>query len=115
MWDPTSSRSTTIERDGDELVITGRKSFITNAGDAAFYCILGREDEGYSLVLVPADTDGLEVEHPHQIIAPHILGDVVLTGARAHRPSHRRAVPASRARHPRDVPRQRRGGSSRPS
>ena len=76
------SITTTIERDGDELVITGRKSFITNAGDAAFYCILGREDEGYSLVLVPADTDGLEVEHPHQIIAPHILGDVVLTGAR---------------------------------
>ena len=76
------SITTTIERDGDELVITGRKSFITNAGDAAFYCILGREDEGYSLVVVPADNAGLRIEHPHQIIAPHILGDVVLTGAR---------------------------------
>jgi acyl-CoA dehydrogenase len=74
--------TTKIARDGDELIVTGRKSFITNAGDAAFYCVLGREDEGYSLVLVPADNDRLSIEHPHQILAPHILGDVLLDGAR---------------------------------
>jgi acyl-CoA dehydrogenase len=76
------SISTTIERDGDELVVTGRKSFITNAGDAAFYCVLGREGGGYSLVLVPADNERLAVEHPHQILAPHVLGDVILDHAR---------------------------------
>src|SRR5215207_8082125 len=65
--------TTTIESDGDELVVTGRKSFITNAGDADFYCVLGREGDGYSLVLVPTDTTGLAVEHPHQILAPHVL------------------------------------------
>ncbi len=68
--------------DGDDLVVTGHKSFITNAGDADFYCVLGREDDGYSLVLVPATATGLSVEHPHQIIAPHVLGDVLLDDVR---------------------------------
>lgn len=74
--------STIIAQTGDEIVINGHKSFITNAGDAAFYCVLGREADGYSMVLVPADAEGLTVTRPHQIIAPHVLGDVVLTDVR---------------------------------
>lgn len=80
--------STTIEQDGDELVVRGHKSFITNGGDADYYCVLGREGEGYSVVLVPADTPGLSTHRPHQIIAPHVLSDVVLENVRvpvAHR------------------------------
>jgi acyl-CoA dehydrogenase len=69
------------EQDGD-LIVDGHKSFITNAGDADFYCVLGREGAGYSLVLVPATQPGVTVTHPHQIIAPHVLGDVVLGGVR---------------------------------
>jgi acyl-CoA dehydrogenase len=72
----------TIRADGDDLVVAGHKSFITNAGDAAFYCVLGREDDGYSLALVPAGGPGVAVTHPHQIIAPHVLGDVVLDDVR---------------------------------
>jgi acyl-CoA dehydrogenase len=71
------SITTEITADGDQLVVTGHKSFITNAGDADFYSVLGREGDGYSLVLVPAGTAGVSVSHPHQIIAPHVLGDVV--------------------------------------
>jgi acyl-CoA dehydrogenase len=74
--------STTIEQDGDELVVRGHKSFITNGGDADYYCILGREGEGFSVVLVPADTAGLSTHRPHQIIAPHVLSDVVLDDVR---------------------------------
>ena len=74
--------TTVIESVGDELVVTGHKSFITNGGDADFYCVLGREGDGYSLVLVPADTPGLSTSNPHQIIAPHVLGDVVLEQVR---------------------------------
>jgi acyl-CoA dehydrogenase len=75
--------TTTVRRDGDELVVVGRKSFITNAGDADFYTVLAREEgSGYSLVVLPADAPGLSVEHPHQIIAPHVLGDVILDGVR---------------------------------
>ncbi len=74
--------TTTIVQDGDALVVNGRKSFITNAGDADVYAVLGREDGGYSLVLIPADTPGVDVTSPHQIIAPHVLGDVELTDVR---------------------------------
>lgn len=71
--------TTVVEKDG-ELVVSGHKSFITNAGDADFYCVLAREGEDYSLVLVPADRPGVSVAKPHQIIAPHVLGDVVFDG-----------------------------------
>jgi acyl-CoA dehydrogenase len=74
--------TTSVRVDGDELMITGHKSFITNAGDASFYSVLCKEDDGYSLVFVPAGTPGVEVTRPHQIIAPHVLGDVVFDGAR---------------------------------
>jgi acyl-CoA dehydrogenase len=70
--------TTTVEEVDGELVVNGHKSFITNAGDASFYSVLAREGDGYSLVLVPADATGVTVTHPHQIIAPHVLGDVVL-------------------------------------
>ena len=74
--------TTTIEVDGDSLRINGHKSFITNAGDADFYTMLGKEtvdgEIAYSLVLIPASTPGLSVSHPHQIIAPHVLGDVIM-------------------------------------
>lgn len=74
--------TTTVEEVDGELVVNGHKSFITNAGDAGFYSVLSKEGDGYSLVLVPADTAGVTVTHPHQIIAPHVLGDVVLDDVR---------------------------------
>jgi acyl-CoA dehydrogenase len=45
-------RATAREHDGD-LIVDAHKSFITNAGDADFYCVLAREGDGYSLVLCP--------------------------------------------------------------
>jgi acyl-CoA dehydrogenase len=70
--------TTTITATGDMLVLNGAKSFITNAGEADFYCVLGREATGYSLVLVPGDAAGVKISRPHQIIDNHVLGDVVL-------------------------------------
>jgi len=74
--------TTTVEEVDGELVVNGHKSFITNAGDADFYSILCKEGDGYSLIFVPADTPGVTVTSPHQIIAPHVLGDVVLEDVR---------------------------------
>ena len=73
--------TTVVEEDG-ELVVNGHKSFITNAGDADFYSVLCKEDDGYSLVFVPAHTPGVSISSPHQVIAPHVLGDVVLENVR---------------------------------
>ncbi|WP_084541007.1 acyl-CoA dehydrogenase family protein [Nocardioides alkalitolerans] len=69
--------TTVVERDG-QLVLNGHKSFITNAPDASFFAILAKEDDGYSLVFVPAHLPGVTVTMPHQIVAPHVLGDVIL-------------------------------------
>lgn len=71
------SVTTTISVGADSSVtVSGHKSFITNAGDATFYTVLGREDDGYSLALVPADAPGVLVERGPKLIAPHILGEV---------------------------------------
>jgi acyl-CoA dehydrogenase len=68
--------STTIEADGPDLLVTGRKSFITNGGAATFYCVLGTEAGGHSMTLVPADAPGLRVARGSDLIAPHILGEL---------------------------------------
>ncbi|MGY1743540.1 MULTISPECIES: acyl-CoA dehydrogenase family protein [unclassified Blastococcus] len=73
--------TTVVEKDG-ELVLDGRKSFITNAGAAHFYSVLAKEDDGYSLVFVPADTPGVRVESGPDLIAPHIIGEVHLDDVR---------------------------------
>jgi acyl-CoA dehydrogenase len=71
-----------IERADSSVVVDGHKSFITNAGDAAFYTVLGREGDGYSLVFVPADTPGVRVQSGPRLIAPHIIGEVRFEGVK---------------------------------
>lgn len=72
-------RTTLRQRDG-ELLLDGQKSFISNAGVAGFYTVLAREGDGFSAVLVPADTEGVSVTPVPELIAPHILGDVSFDG-----------------------------------
>lgn len=57
---------TTAVRDGDEWVVNGVKTFITNGGLAGFYSVLCQTDldakpgyRGQSLILIEADRDGL--------------------------------------------------------
>lgn len=53
--------------EGDEWVINGSKSWITNAGDAKYYLVACKTDreakgsKGISLILVPSDAPGFEV------------------------------------------------------
>ncbi|WP_166866423.1 acyl-CoA dehydrogenase family protein [Salinibacterium sp. ZJ70] len=69
--DATNIR-TAIERDGDELVITGRKWWSTGAmsPDAALLIVMGVTDpdapahQRQSMVLVPRDTPGVEIVRP---------------------------------------------------
>ncbi|WP_395156836.1 acyl-CoA dehydrogenase family protein [Ilumatobacter sp.] len=71
------SITTNVTTKGGDLVLNGHKSFISNAGAAAFYTTLVKEDAGLSLVLVPADLDGITTTPSPELIAPHVLGDVV--------------------------------------
>ncbi len=60
---------TLIRRDGDEYVINGRKWFITNAShpNCKVFIVMGKTDPNadthhqQSMILVPMDTDGVEV------------------------------------------------------
>ncbi|MGK5170385.1 acyl-CoA dehydrogenase family protein [Geodermatophilus sp. CPCC 205761] len=79
--DLRSITTTVVERDG-ELVLDGHKSFITNAPAAAFFTVLAKEESGFSLVFVPADTPGVHVQSGPDLIAPHIIGDVRFDGVR---------------------------------
>ena len=61
-----TSLDTTAVRDGDEWVINGTKTFITNGGMAGFYCTMCQTDDevkpsyrGISLILVEAEREGL--------------------------------------------------------
>ncbi|MBW1650226.1 MAG: acyl-CoA dehydrogenase family protein [Deltaproteobacteria bacterium] len=63
-----TSMNTTAVKDGDEWVINGGKTFITNAGLAGFYTVLCQTDEqatplyrGLSMILVEADRKGISV------------------------------------------------------
>ncbi len=58
--------NTTAVKEGDEWVINGGKTFITNGGLAGFYCVLCQTDpeakpgyRGMSVILVEADREGL--------------------------------------------------------
>jgi acyl-CoA dehydrogenase len=70
------SITTSLEERGGELVLNGEKSFISNAGVGGFYTTLAREGDGYSLVLVPAETEGVGTTPLPPLIAPHVIGDV---------------------------------------
>ena len=73
---------TEIVASGDGLLLNGSKAFISNAGSAAFYEVFVKEGSAYSMVLVPADTDGVTVSPTDQLIAPHVLGDVSFENVR---------------------------------
>jgi acyl-CoA dehydrogenase len=58
---------TTAERRGDEYVLNGSKTFITNAGHAAWTVVFAKTDQaqgsrGISAFVVPMDTPGVTIE-----------------------------------------------------
>ena len=75
--------SASIQRDGDDYVINGRKWWISGAGDprCAIYIFMGKTDpeaprhSQQSMILVPADTPGVKVIRPLPVFgyddAPH--------------------------------------------
>jgi acyl-CoA dehydrogenase len=75
--------TTELVADGDGgFRLRGAKAFISNAGAAAFYTVLARHDGGHTMVIVPAEAEGLTVTPTPELIAPHILGDLVFDDVR---------------------------------
>lgn len=70
--------STTATRDGDDYVLNGEKTWISNGGIADLYIVFARTGEapgakGLSAFLVEADRPGLEIRERLHTIAPHPL------------------------------------------
>jgi acyl-CoA dehydrogenase len=80
-----SSMQTTAIRDGGDLVINGRKAWISNAGIAEFYVVFARlegAERSFVAVVVDADNAGLRVCERILVNAPHPLGTLELSDCR---------------------------------
>ncbi len=82
--------ATTAERDGDHYVLSGSKTWISNAGIADFYVVFARTGEapgakGLSAFVVDADAEGLSVTEKIEVIAPHPLGTLSFEACRVPR------------------------------
>ncbi|QFZ20150.1 acyl-CoA dehydrogenase family protein [Saccharothrix syringae] len=79
-----SAMGTVIERDGDEVVVTGRKKWITAAAYADLVAVFGRYGDGAAVVVVPTTAPGVRVERVPDPLGCRAAGhaDVVLDGVR---------------------------------
>ncbi|MBA3743129.1 acyl-CoA dehydrogenase family protein [Sporichthya sp.] len=92
------SITTTMHEDGDDLVISGHKNYISHASVADVITVFVREGEGYSLAVVPARTPGLRIEDGPTLIAPHEVSDLYFDEVRVPR-SHRIGAPGEAFEH----------------
>lgn len=81
------SMTTTARRDGNEYILDGTKTLISNAGIADFYTVFASTDssrgsKGISCFVVAAKTAGLEFVGPQILSAPHPLGEIAFRGCR---------------------------------
>jgi acyl-CoA dehydrogenase len=78
---------TTAVREGGSWRLDGIKTWISNGGLAGYYVVFARSGEapgakGLSAFIVDADTPGLDASERIEVIAPHPLGTLRLTGCR---------------------------------
>ncbi|MGH3090190.1 MAG: acyl-CoA dehydrogenase family protein [Rubrobacteraceae bacterium] len=82
-----AAMATTATPDGDDYILDGTKTWISNGGLADFYTVFARTGEapgakGISAFVVDADTPGLEVAERIPVIAPHPLATLAFEGCR---------------------------------
>jgi acyl-CoA dehydrogenase len=80
-----ANMSTSAMRDGNEWVLVGEKTYISNGGIADFYVTFARTGEGegakgLSAFIVPAEA--VEIAERIQVIAPHPLGRITYDNVR---------------------------------
>ena len=93
-----AAMTTRARVDGDDVVLDGCKTWISNGGIADFYTVFARTSDragarGIGAFVVDAGTPGLEVAERIDVIAPHPLATLRFTNCR---------VPATQALGPAD-------------
>jgi len=79
--------ASTAERDGDDYILSGEKTWISNGGIADVYVVFARTGEaagakGISAFIVPSDLPGFSVVERIAVIAPHPLARISFDHAR---------------------------------
>jgi acyl-CoA dehydrogenase len=79
--------ATTAARDGDSWRLDGTKTWISNGGLAHYYVVFARTGDGagskgLSAFIVDAGTAGLDASERIEVIAPHPLATLRLSGCR---------------------------------
>lgn len=77
----------TATRDGDDYILNGQKTWISNGGIADVYTLFARTGEapgakGLSAFILPAGLPGFEVTERLEVIAPHPLATLSFTDCR---------------------------------
>ncbi len=82
-----AAMTTRARRDGDDWVIDGCKTWISNGGIASFYTVFARTSDdpgprGISAFVVDSDSPGLRIAERIDVIAPHPLATLEFAGCR---------------------------------
>ncbi|MEO6269023.1 MAG: acyl-CoA dehydrogenase family protein [Lautropia sp.] len=82
-----AAMTTRARRDGDDWVIDGCKTWISNGGIARFYTVFARTSDdpgprGISAFVVDSDSPGLRIAERIDVIAPHPLATLEFAGCR---------------------------------
>ena len=82
-----ASITTTAKVDGNDYLIDGCKTWISNGGIADHYVVFARTDEesgtrGLSAFIVPSDSPGLSITERIETIAPHPLATLEFNSVR---------------------------------
>lgn len=82
-----ANSSMTATRDGNEYVLNGEKTWISNGGIADVYTLFARTGEapgakGLSAFILPTGIDGFEIAERLETIAPHPLATLRFTNCR---------------------------------
>lgn len=81
-----ASLRTTAEANRGGYVLSGTKTFISNAGIADFYTVFAtidraQRDKGIACFVVAADTPGVQFVRALELSSPHPLGEIAFQGA----------------------------------
>ena len=82
-----AAMETSAERAGDEYILTGEKTWISNGGIADVYCVFARTGDapgsrGLSAFIVDATNPGLSIKDRIETIAPHPLATLSFNDCR---------------------------------
>lgn len=85
-----SAIATTAKRDGEDFVLDGTKTWISNGGIASYYVVFARSEpdpgtKGLSAFVVDAEASGFEVAQQIEVVAPHPLARLTFEGCRVPR------------------------------